>query len=175
MQNLRYGIRMLLKRPGFTIVAVLTLALGIGANTAIFSVVNAVLVRPLPYAQADRLFQCYWQWPRGENITVTATQFAFWKEHSASFEEAAGYTAASFNIAGGVEPLRVRGLRATEGFLRMLLVSPALGRDFSREEDLPGGPRVAIISDGLWRKYFGADPLAIGKQMMLDDASCAII
>jgi predicted permease len=168
---------MLVKRPGFTVVAVLTLALGIGANTAIFSVVNAVLFRPMPFPQPERLVQCYWQWPRYNNETVTGTQYAFWREQSRAFEEAAGYdgTSSGFNLAGGAEPLRVRGMRVSEGFFRVLGVYPALGRGFSPEEDRPDGPRVAIISDGLWRGYLGADPKVIGSQVELNGGSCAIV
>jgi predicted permease len=175
LQDLRYGIRMLAKRPGFAFIAVLTLALGIGANTAIFSVVNGVLLKPLPYPQPERLVQCYWQWPRGTNETVTATQYNFWKEQSRSFEEAAGFDATSFNLAGGAEPLRVRGMRVSEGFFHVLKVYPALGRGFSPEEDQPNAPRVAVISDGLWRRYLGADPKVIGSQVELNGGSCTIV
>jgi putative ABC transport system permease protein len=168
---------MLMKRPSFTAVAVLTLALGIGANTAIFSVVNGVLLRPLPFPRPEQLMQCYWQWPRGEGSSVTATQYAFWREQSRSFEEAAGYdsTSSGFNLAGGAEPLRVRGMRVSEGFFRVLGVSPILGRGFSPEEDRPDGPRVAIISDGLWRAYLGADPSVIGSQVELNGGSCTVV
>ncbi|HVG19227.1 MAG TPA: ABC transporter permease, partial [Blastocatellia bacterium] len=174
-QDLRYAVRMLIKHPGFTAVAVLTLALGVGANTAIFSVVNGVLLRPLPFPQPERLVQCYWKWPKGEGTTLTATQYAFWKEQSQSFEAAAGYDATSFNLAGGAEPLRVRGMRVSEGFFRVLGVGPVMGRGFSPEEDLPDGPRVAIISDGLWRRYLGADPKVIGSQVELNGGGCTIV
>jgi putative ABC transport system permease protein len=176
-QDLRYGARMLAKRPGFTVIAVLTLALGIGANTAIFSVVNAVLLRPLPYPHPERLAQCYWQWPRGESEAVTAAEYTFWKERSRTFEEAAGYsgTSSGFNLAGGAEPIRVRGVPVSESFLRVLGAGVALGRGFSPEEDRPDGPRVAVISDGLWRRYFGADPAVIGRQVQLNGGSCDII
>src|ERR1044071_4843690 len=145
LQDLRYGVRMLMKRPGFAFIAVLTLALGIGANTAIFSVVNGVLLRPLPYSQPEQLVQCYWQWPEFTNATVTATEYAFWKEQSQTLEEAAAYDTTSFNLAGGAEPLRVRGMRISEGFFRVLKAYPLLGRGFSPEEDQPNGPRVTII------------------------------
>jgi putative ABC transport system permease protein len=176
-QDLRYAVRMLAQRPGFTAVALLTLALGIGANTAIFSVVNGVLLRPLPFPEPQRLMQCYWQWPKGEGMTVTATQYTFWKEQSRSFEEAAAYdtTTSGFNLAGGAEPLRVRGMRASEGLFRVLGAGPLMGRGFTPEEDLPDGPRVAIISDGLWRRYLGADPNVIGGQVQLNGGSCTIV
>jgi putative ABC transport system permease protein len=177
LQDLRYGMRMLMKRPGFAAIAVLTLALGIGANTAIFSVVNAVLLRPLPYPQPERLVQCYWQWPKGEGEAVSAIEYAFWKENSQSFESAGGFsgTSSGFNLAGGAEPLRVQGMPVSEDFLQVLGISPALGRGFLPEEDRPKGPRVAIISDGLWRSYFGADPAVVGRQVQLNGGSCDIV
>src|SRR5215216_4259820 len=175
LQDLRYALRMLMKRPGFTSIAVLTLALGIGANTAIFSVVNGVLLRPLPYPESERLVQCYWQWARFNNTTVTATQYAFWREQIQAFEEAAAYDMTSFNLAGGREPLRVRGMRVSEGFFRVLGVYPGLGRGFSAEEDQPDGPRVAVISDGLWRRYFGAAPGVIGSLVELNGGNCMIV
>src|SRR5215217_3185242 len=136
-QDVRYGARGLLKNKGFTAVAVLALALGIGANTAIFSVVNAVLLRPLPYSEPERLMHVYWRWEKGAGDSVSAATYAFWKEHARSFEESAGYapTNSGFNLAGGAEPVRVRGLRVAESFLRVLGARPSLGRDFAAEED----------------------------------------
>src|SRR5215213_7996500 len=114
-QDIRFGLRMLRRGPGFTAVAVLTLALGIGANTAVFSVVNAVVFRPLPYPEPGRIVRAHWRWFQGEGQSVTATEFAFWREHSRSFEEAAGVSSAGagFNLSGVAEPQRVRGLRVT--------------------------------------------------------------
>ncbi len=177
LKDLRYGVRMLLKRPGFTAIAVLTLALGIGANTAIFSVVNAVLLRPLPYTQPERLVQCYWQWSKGESDSISAIEYTFWKENSQSFESTGGFsgTSSGFNLAGGLEPLRVQGMPVSEDFLQALGISPALGRSFSPDEDRPNGPRAAIISDGLWRSYFGADPSVIGRQVELNGGGCDIV
>jgi len=176
-QDIRYGARMLRKRPGFTAAAVLALALGIGANTAIFSVVNAVILRPLPYPEADRIVQANWRWTKGEGNAVSATQYVFWKENSRSFADAAAYasTSSGFNLAGGAEPQRVRGIRASEGLFRVLNVRPALGRTFSPEEDQLNAPCVAVISDGVWRSYFGGDPGTIGKQVELNGQSCAVI
>jgi len=176
-QDLKYGARMLLRNKGFTIIAVLALALGIGANTAIFSVVNAVLLRPLPYPHAERIVQADWRWPKGEGSNVTATEYVFWKEHSRSFEEAAAYASAGagFNLAGGSEPQRVRGLRVSENFFRVLGTSPALGRGFLPEEDRPQGTCAAMITDGLWRSAFGGDKSAIGKDVELNGRSCAVV
>jgi predicted permease len=176
-QDLRYGIRVLSNSPGFTIVAVLTLALGIGANTAIFSVVNAVLLRSLPYPEPERLVRLYWQFEKDEIEAVTSLEFEFWKDHSTSFEAVAGIspTNSGFNLAGGAEPQRVRGLQVSEGFFKVLDVSPILGRAFLPEEDRPGGSPVVIIGDGLWRSYFGGDPDLIGKQAHLNGRSYTIV
>ena len=176
-QDVRYGARTLAKSPGFTAVAVLALALGIGANTAIFSVVNAVLLRPLPYSEPERLVHVYWRWEKGAGDSISAATYAFWKEHARSFEEAAGYapTNSGFNLAGGAEPMRVRGLRVSEGFLRVLGARPALGRDFAPEEDQPGGPCAALVSQGLWRDYFGADAGVLGRQVELNGRACSVV
>ncbi|HEX8687621.1 MAG TPA: ABC transporter permease, partial [Pyrinomonadaceae bacterium] len=176
-QDLRYGARTLLKSPGFTAVAVLTLALGVGANTAIFSVVNAVLLRPLPYGEPERLVHVYWRWDKGAGDSVSAATYAFWKEHARSFEESAGYAATNsgFNLAGGAEPRRVRGLKVSEGFLRTLGVRPALGRDFAAEEDRPGGPCAALVSHALWRDYLGGGSGALGRQVELNGRACAVV
>ncbi len=176
-QDVRYGVRMLTKRPGFTLIAVLTLGLGIGANTVIFSLVNAILIKPLPYQEPERLMQGYWQWNRGATPNVTNSQFAFWQEQSHSFSDVAACAniGRSVNLAGGTEPLRVRGLQVSEGFFRTIGVSPQMGRAFSSDEDRPNGALVAIISDNLWRSYFGADPDIIGKTLILNDQSRTIV
>jgi putative ABC transport system permease protein len=176
-QDLRYGARGLLKSPGFTLVAVLTLALGVGATTAIFSVVNAVLLRPLPYPEADRLVyvgQLYRSGLAGSG----EPKFLFWREQARSFEALAcysGYGGAGGNLAGGSEAEYVRGVRVSEDFFRALGVDPALGRAFTHEEDQPGGPSVAILSDGLWRRSFGGDTALIGKTVTLNDRAVTVV
>jgi predicted permease len=177
LQDLRYALRVLLKSPGFTVIAVLTLALGIGANTAIFSVVNAVVLRPMPYPQPERLVRCTWLLGNDDSDAVTALVFEYWKDHSQAFDAAFGYSGinSGFNLSGGAEPQRVRGLQVSEGFFRVLGVSPAMGRGFLPEEDRPGGPLVVIISDGLWRSYFGGDADLIGKETQLNGRSRTII
>src|SRR5205085_5748055 len=169
LQDLRFGWRMLRKQPGFTLVAILTLALGIGANAAIFSIVNAVLLRPLPYAHPERLMSCYWQLGDEEIDAVTALVFDYWKNHSQSFD-AAGYETVNsgFNLSGGAEAVRVRGLQVSEGFFRVLGASPASGRGFLPEEDRPKGPGAVIISDSLWRGYFSGDAALVGKVVQLN-------
>ncbi len=175
-QDLRYGVRMLLKHPGFTLTAVVTLALGIGANTAIFSVVNAVLLRPLPYPESERLMWIGQQFPYGLSA-AGEPKFLFWREQSESFEAMtilSGFGGGG-NLAGGNEPEYVEGVRVSADFFRVFRVQPAAGRAFTKEEDLPRGERVAILSDGLWRRRFGADAGLIGKTIVLNDQSVTVI
>ena len=175
--DLRYALRILLKAPGFTAVAVLTLALGIGANTAIFSVVNAVVLRPLPYPHPERLVRGTWQLESGEIDAVTPLVFEYWKDHTRAFESVAGYSGinSGFNLAGGTEPERVRGLQVSEGFFRVLGVEPAIGRGFLEEEDRPNAQPVVVMSDGLWRTYFGSDPNLIGKEVQVNGRSRRVV
>jgi putative ABC transport system permease protein len=177
LHDLRYAVRILIKNPGFTAVAVLTLALGIGANTAIFSVVNAVVLRPLPYPHPERLVRGTWQFETGEIDAVTALVFEYWKDHTRAFETVAGYSGinSGFNLAGGTEPERVRGLQVSEGFFRVLGVEPAIGRGFLEEEDRPGVPPVVVVSDGLWRSYFGSDPNLVGKEIQVNGRSRTVV
>jgi len=176
-QDVRYGVRNFLKAPGFTAMAVITLALGLGANTAIFSVVNAVVFRPLPYAAPEHLVRAHWQWNKGETPGVTNTQFAFWSEHSRSFAGTSILTGGfgGFNLAGAAEPTRVAGLRVDHNFLPLLGVQPLLGRNFSKEEDQPAGPRALVITHRLWRNYYGSDPAVIGKRAILDGLDYTIV
>ncbi len=176
LQDLRYAGRMLLKRPGFTLVAIVTLALGIGANTAIFSVVNAVLLRPLPYPASERLMWIGQQFPDGL-AAAGEPKFLFWREQSRSFEAMAVYQGfgGGGNLAGGNEAEYVEGVRVSNDFFRVLGVSPAIGRAFTTEEDSPGGERVVILSDGLWRRRFGADAGLIGKTISLNGRSVSVV
>ena len=176
-RDLRYAARILLGKPGFTLVAVLTLALGVGATTAIFSVVNAVLLRPLPYPEANRLVYVGQQY-RGELNGSGEPKFLFWREQSRSFEALACYSqygGAGSNLAGGSEAEHVRGVRVSEDFFRVLGVYPALGRAFTHEEDTPGGAGVVILSDGLWQRSFGGDKGILGKTVTLDDKPVTVV
>ena len=163
---------MLAKNPGFTAVAVLTLALGIGANTAMFSVVNGVLLRPLPYPRPNEIVQVNLAWKGGElNDTLTAPEFEFYRDHSSAFESLAGFRGGGeVSIKRGNTTEWIRSLRVTDGFFQVLGVRPAIGRGILRDETHPGGTRVVILSDSLWRKAFGADPAVIGRQLEMDDA-----
>jgi predicted permease len=176
LQDLKYGFRILFKNPGFTAVAVLTLALGIGANTAIFTMVNAVLLRPLPYPDAGRIVHVSPQTKTGQEYSVTVAQFLFWKEHSRAFEAMAAYAYNSyFNLWTGSEPVSVKGLYVSEGFFRVLGASPNPGRGFSQEEDRPGAPGAVILSYGLWQRHFAGAPDTLGRTILLNGRDYTIV
>jgi putative ABC transport system permease protein len=175
-QDLRYAIRVLAKSPEFTAVAVLTLALGIGANTAIFTVVYGVLLRPLPFPEPDRIVQLaeFYQ-TQSDEMSVTAKQLEHLREYGKLFEHIAGYTDVGFNLATGNEAEHVRGVPASAEYFQVLGVHPALGRDFLPEEDRGDGQRVAILSHSLWMRRLGGDSEVIGQKVLLNgDAYTAI-
>jgi len=179
LQDLRYGARMLRKNPGFTFVAVLTLALGIGANTAIFSVVYTVLVKTLPYPQTDRLVMLYedvrlpnYQNERNE---PSPGNFYDWAKQSTLFANTAAYRNRSWNLSGEGEPIRVEGELVTSEFFATLQIQPTLGRVFAVEENQPGNSHVVVISDGLWQSRFGSNPQVLGQKILLDGESHTIV
>jgi putative ABC transport system permease protein len=177
IQDLRYGVRTLRKHPGFTAVAVIALALGIGANTAIFSVVNTVLLRPLPYKDPDRLMMV-WEdatksgYPRD---TPAAANYMDWREQNKVFEGMAALADQSFNLTGMGEPERLEGKRVAANLFPLLGVEPMLGRGFLAEDDQPGGGRVAVLSHGLWQRRFGADPKVVGRSLELNGQSYEVV
>jgi putative ABC transport system permease protein len=177
IQDLRYGIRMLAKTPGFTAVAVLTLALGIGANTAIFSAVNAVLLRPLPYPRPDAIVQVSLAWKDGGTMdALTVPEFEFYRDHASAFEAMAGFRGGpDLSIKRGGASEWITSLRVTEGFFQVLEVNPAIGRGILREETRPGSAQSVVLSDSLWRKAFGASPAVIGRQVEMGDASYSVV
>jgi putative ABC transport system permease protein len=168
-QDIRYSLRMLRKSPGFTAAAILTLALGIGANTAIFSVVNAVLLRPLPFREPDRLVSVLENKPTQnlEWLYVTPLNFSEWQRRANSFEDLAATNGfgCSFRLAGQDEPHLLDGSCASSNFISMLGVQPMLGRLWTPAEDLPGAAHVAVLSYNVWKSQFGGDPGAIGKSV----------
>jgi predicted permease len=168
-QDLRYGIRMLAKSSGFTVVAVLTLALGIGANTAIFSVVNAVLLAPLPFKDPGRLVMLWGSNPRlsSEGFPVSPAVFSTWKAENRVFEEMAASSDDLDTLTGSGEPEMVIGYDFSADYFHVLGAKPELGRTILPEEDRPGGPNVAVLSDNIWRRRFNADPGIIGKTIQL--------
>jgi putative ABC transport system permease protein len=176
IRDIRYGSRMLIKNPGFTLVAVFALALGIGANTAIFSVVNSVLLRPLPYADPDRLVQLREvKLPQHPDFSVTPGTFIEWQKRSTTFEYVAAYFTTNVNLVSSGEPERLRAARVSAGMLDLLGVTPAQGRFFLAEEDQPGRDTVAIISHGLWQRQFGATAGLQGQALKLNGIDCAIV
>ena len=174
-QDLRYAFRMLLKRPGFTAVAVLALALGIGANSAIFSVVNGVVLRRLPYKDPDRLMMVWSRRPLlqalagSQEFPVSAADFTDWRDQNQVFEQIAAFHSQPFNITGAGEPEFLGGVRASANLFSLLGVEAKLGRTFLAEEDQPGAGRVVLISHGLWERRFGSDPQIIGQKLTLND------
>jgi putative ABC transport system permease protein len=177
-QDLRYGARMLRKNPGFTAIAVLTLALGIGANTAIFSFVSAVLLRPLPYPQPQKIVILGIVYGNGDfNDTVESQQYVYWRDHSQSLDAPAAISGSmgGFNLVANGTPVHVRGSKFTRQFFSVLGVQPMLGRGFSEEEDRPGGPSVVVLSYGLWRTAFGGDPHVIGRSATLNGVPYSIV
>src|SRR6266550_691141 len=167
-RDIRYGIRNLLKRPGFTLVAVATLALGIGANTAIFSVVNTVLFRPLPYEKPDQLVIPI-ETSSGQPIGTSYSNFVDWRNQNTVFENVAALrTRESFNLTGAEESERLQGRLVSANFLASLHVKPIRGRDFLTEDDRPGATPVVLLSQELWARRFGTDESIIGKQLTLN-------
>jgi hypothetical protein len=173
-QNVRYAVRTLWRTPGFTLAAILTLALGIGANTTMFSVVNATLLQPVAYPEADRLVTI-WKGRVGEaenfNI-VSKPNYLGWLERNRSFESIALFDSAGrgYNLTGIGDAEQVPGLRVTASFFRVLGVRPLFGRTFLPEEEAAGRDRVVVLSHGLWTRRYGADPSIVGRAIQIDSA-----
>jgi putative ABC transport system permease protein len=174
-QDLRYGVRMLLKKPGFTLIAVFTLALGIGASTAIFSAVNPILFEPLPYPHADRIAVILEMNSDGSRNAGTFGMYRGLAEQNRSFDAMAVFKPWQPTMTGADQPERFEGQRVTANYFQVLGVSPAVGRDLQASDDQLNGPRMAIISDSLWRRRFGGDSTIVGRQATLDDNPYTII
>ena len=178
LQDIRYGIRMWIKNPVFTAVAIFTLALGIGANSAIFSVINAILFRELPYEKPEQLVLLWGDNPRAQlasrQLPTSAANFLSWREQSQSFTELAAFRAWPFIVTGGDNPERIWGARVSGNLFQLLGVKPVLGRNFLPEEDAAGGAPVVIISHNLWQRRFGSDSSVIGKNLQVDGKSYMI-
>ncbi|HEU0005699.1 MAG TPA: ADOP family duplicated permease, partial [Terriglobia bacterium] len=176
LNDFRYAFRLLLKNPSFTTMVVLILALGIGANTAIFSLVNAVLLRPLPYPEPDRLVTL---WERnlkeGGKHLVSPADFFDLQKNTQSFEHLAALYPPGFNLTGVSEPERISGARVSASIFATLGVKPLLGRTFNPEEDRPGTERTVVLSHGLWQRRFGGDPLVVGKTAVLSGNAHTIV
>ncbi|HWS54265.1 MAG TPA: ABC transporter permease [Pyrinomonadaceae bacterium] len=177
LQDVRYGLRVLAKRPGFTAVAVLTLALGIGANTAVFSLVSAVLVRPLEYRDPDRLVMV---WEDDHSIgavhdTPAPGNYADWKAQNRSFEDMAAMVLRSYDLTGDAEPERLTAFGVTANFFPLVGVAPELGRAFTAEEDAPGANKVVVISHGLWQRRFGGETSVVGRDVLLNGEAHTVV
>jgi putative ABC transport system permease protein len=177
MQDVRYGLRQLRRNPGFTAVAALTLALGIGANTAIFSVVNAVLLRPLPFSNAEQLVTL---WERNlaegyDQNSPAAANYLDWRAQNKVFSQMAAYDSGQVDLTGAASPERVAGAIVTSNLFQALRVRPLFGRTFLPEEEQPGRDRVVVLSYGLWRQRFSGDRRVLGKAVIVDDRKCVVI
>ena len=176
LKDIRYGIRGLLKRPGFTVIALVTLALGIGANTAIFSVVNAVLLRPLPFQKPEELV-IVWEdatFAGFPHNTPAPANYVDWKAQNQSFADMAASNETSFNLTGDGEPERVSAYAVSANFFPLLGVQPLLGRSFTPEEDRPGGAKAVVLSYGLWQSRYGGDRNILNREILLDGEKHAV-
>jgi putative ABC transport system permease protein len=173
--DLRYAFRMLAKSPAFTFVAILTLGLAIGANTAIFSVVNAVLLRPLPYPQSEQLVRVFGTQPTLPEAPTSPANFLEWQTENQVFTRIATWNGQGFNLTGTDKPERVIGARVSSDMFQLLGVQPVIGRDFSAEEDRDGAERVVILSYDFWQRRFGGDPNAIRQTIKLSDQTYTVI
>ncbi|HKG12564.1 MAG TPA: ABC transporter permease, partial [Pyrinomonadaceae bacterium] len=176
LQDIRYGLRVLAQRPGFTAVAVVTLALGIGANTAIFSLVNAVLVRPLKYRDAERLVML-WEDASAAGFaldTPAPANYADWKAQQQSFDQMAATRQLTFDLTGDGEPEKLIGFGVESGFFPLLGVEPALGRALLPGDDAANA-RVTVISHGLWQRRFGGEPSIVGREVLLNGEKYTVV
>ncbi|HSE37165.1 MAG TPA: ABC transporter permease, partial [Blastocatellia bacterium] len=174
-QDLKYGARMLAKSPGFTLVAVVALALGIGANTAIFSVVNAVLLRALPYRDADKLVIVWEKSQKNDQNVANPANFIDWSEQNSVFSEMAAIADQNAVMVGDGDPEEIPSQFATTNLFSMLGVDALLGRTFTADDGKPDQPRVVVISYGLWQRRFGADPAIIGRALNINRAEATVI
>jgi putative ABC transport system permease protein len=175
LEDLRFGLRLLRKNPGFTAVAMLTLALGIGANAAVFSVVYAVLLRPLPYTEPSRLVVLNENTPKVGDVSVSYQNFLDWRAASHTFSQMAAVHSVDFDLAGVTQPENISGDAVSPNFLSMMGVRPILGRDFDASEEKAGTAPVVLLSYALWQSHLGGDPNAVGKPITLDGRSFTIV
>jgi putative ABC transport system permease protein len=174
-QDMRYGVRTLAQSPGFTIVSLLTLALGIGANTAIFSFVDGVLLKPLPYADADRIVRVLEKPPGGERNGISTLNYLDWRNQNTVFQYMAAQRVDNVTLTGVAEPVRLRGGFISAHYFDIFGVHAALGRTFAADEDQPGKNRVVVLSHAIWESQFGADPKLIGRTIRLDGEPYTVI
>jgi predicted permease len=175
LQDLRFGIRTLRKAPGFTLVAVIALALGIGANTAMFSIVNGVLLRPLPYPEPEQLLRLYTSTPQIRDSSVSYPNFLDWQKRSRAFEMMASYRGDTFSLTGVSTPERLRGEMVSASFFPALGIKPIAGRTFTNDEDSRGGAPAVVLTSNFWKAHFGSDPKAVGRTLTLNERLFTIV
>jgi predicted permease len=175
LQDLRYAIRILIKSPGFAIIAILTLGLGIGANTALFSIINGVLLNPLPYPHSNEVVYVAGTAPGFTDASISYPDFQDWVRDNHSFSSLAAYGETSFDLVGQGEPQRVSAMQVSATLFPTLGISPILGRKFSPNEDVPNGPPAVILSGGLWKAKFGSAPDIVGKSLNLDGKDYTVV
>src|SRR5687767_5444468 len=178
-QDVRFALRMLIKDPGLALVAILTLGIAIGANTTIFSVVNSVILQPLPYPEPDRLVRLHTQFftpgMRYERFWVSPPEYLELASQTRSYESIGAWSEGGAPVTGGTEPVRVPAAYLNGRFFETVGVAPALGRAFTREEDRPGPPSTVVVSHRLWQRAFGGDPKIIGKRISVDASPVTVI
>src|SRR5258708_7760800 len=177
MHDLRYALRTLRKTPAFTLTALAALALGIGANTAIFSVINAVLLKPLTFPQPERIVQFLITSPNGPNYGASATRFNVWRQQTQILDDVTAYEfrLSGLNLTGGDSPEQLRGIHVSANYFRLFGAPMERGRTFTTDEDRPNGARVAVISHALWQRRFGADPNIVGRTLLLSGVPHEVI
>ncbi|MEP6690942.1 MAG: ABC transporter permease, partial [Gemmatimonadaceae bacterium] len=174
-RDLRYAVRSLGRARGFSAIAIGVLALGIAANTAIFSVVNGVLLKPLPYATPDRVVMLWSHWENWPQTWVSPPEFIDYQRELRGVDRIAAFDYGSRNLTGGDKPERVRAAFGSASLFATLGAGAARGRDIGADDDRSGAPRVAVLSDGLWRRRFGGDPSIVGKEIRLSDSSVTVV
>ena len=175
LHDLKHSLRSYLQSPGFTLTALATLALGIGANTAVFSVVNAVLLKPIPYPDPDRIVIFENTSPEGSGPACSPAKFQHYREQTSVVQDVAAFRSGVVNLTGGAFPEQLKSGQVSADYFRLFGAPVIRGRTFSAEEDLPHGPLVAVIGEGLWRRRFGGDPHVIGKTISLGGDSYVIV
>lgn len=175
IQDLRFSLRLMRKRPGMTFLVIAALVLGIGANTAVFAVVNSVLLRPFPLPDPDRVVIIWATSKQIPNMAVSYPEYLDWKQQSHSFQSMAALQAISFNMTGRGHAEHLNGIKASASFFKVLGLPPGLGRDFTEEDDRPGASRVAIMGRGFWERRFGSDPGILGKTLILNDQQYTVV
>src|SRR5438270_9079241 len=175
LQDLRYAVRVLAKSPGFSVIAILTLALGIGANTAIFSVVNGVLINPLPFHHPEQLVSIFQQIPNFSNGSISYPNFVDWRRMNTTFSAMAAYRNEGYTLTGTGEPERLHGEMVSTGFFEILGVNPVMGRTFTPDEDRLGANPTVMITETLWKRKFGGRRDIVGQRLVLNDAGRTVL